>query len=146
MNPKLITSTLSVGGQITAVDVRALADRGVRSILCNRPDGEEPGQPGFAEIAAAAWAAGLETRYLPIAGAPTDAAAAAFGAALEALPGPVLAYCRTGQRSVTAWALSQARVRSVADILAAAGAAGYDLGAAVPRIAEASRVRAAHPA
>jgi sulfide:quinone oxidoreductase len=146
MNVKPVTSTLVVGGQIIAADMQALADRGVRSIICNRPDGEEPGQPAFAEIAAAAWAAGIETRYLPISGPPTDAAAAAFGAALQALPGPVFAYCRTGQRSVTAWALSQARVRSVADILAAAGAAGYDIGAAVPRIAEAGRLRVPHPA
>jgi sulfide:quinone oxidoreductase len=146
MNPKPITSTLSVGGQITAADVKALADRGVRSIICNRPDGEEPGQPGFAEIAAAARAAGIEARHLPISGAPSDDAAAAFGAALAEMPQPAFAYCRSGMRSVAAWALSQARARSVADILAAAGAAGYDIGGIVPRIAEAARVRAAHPA
>jgi sulfide:quinone oxidoreductase len=142
MNPRAITPSLFVGGQITAADVEALARRGIRSILCNRPDGEEPGQPDFAEIAAAARAAGVEVRHLPIIGAPSDEAAAAFGEALERLPAPVLAYCRAGQRSATAWALSQARVRSVADILAATGAAGYDIGAVVPRIAEAGRVPA----
>jgi len=151
MNPKAISSSLCVGGQIAPSDVRDLADRGVRSILCNRPDGEEPGQPDFAGIAAAARAAGLQVRYLPISGAPSDDAAAAFGQAMGELPAPVFAYCRSGMRSVAAWALSQATVRSVADILAAAGAAGYDIGAVVPRIADAGRLPAgravaAHPA
>ena len=46
-------------GQITAADVPALADRGFRSIICNRPDGEGPDQPTFEEIEAAAQDAGL---------------------------------------------------------------------------------------
>jgi sulfide:quinone oxidoreductase len=142
MQPNAISPTLSVGGQITAAEVRELAGLGFRSVLCNRPDGEEPGQPDFAGIAAAARAAGLEVRYQPISGAPSDEAAADFGKAMDALPKPVFAYCRSGMRSATAWALSQATVRSVADILAATGAAGYDIGAVVPRIAEAGRVPA----
>ena len=142
MNIRGLTPTLFVGGQITAADMGTLADRGIRSVLCNRPDGEEPGQPGFAEISGAARAAGIEIRYLPISGPPSDADAADFGAALDVLPAPVFAYCRSGQRSVAAWALSQARLRSVADILAAAGAAGYDIGPVVPRIAQTGRLQA----
>ena len=142
MDIRALTPTLSVGGQITAADVRTLADLGIRSILCNRPNGEEPGQPGFAEIVEAARAAGIETRHLPISGPPSDEDAADFGTALDGLPKPVFAYCRSGQRSVTAWALSQAKRRSVADILAAAGAAGYDIGPAIPRIAATGRLQA----
>lgn len=140
MDPKAITSTLSVDGQITAADVRALADRGFRSIVCNRPDGEGPDQPTFEEIEAAATAAGLQARYIPIvAGTVTDADAAAFGHALDELPKPVLAYCRTGTRSATLWSLSQAKTKSVADILAATKAAGYDMGGVVRRIANGGR-------
>jgi sulfide:quinone oxidoreductase len=142
MEPKAMTSTLSVDGQISAADVRRLAEAGFRSVLCNRPDGEEPGQPGFDEIEAAARQAGLEARYLPISGAPSDEIAADFGQALEQLPAPVFAYCRSGLRSATAWALSQATARSVADLLVATKAAGYDIGAVVPRIAAAGRVPA----
>lgn len=142
MQPKILTPLLSVGGQITAADIGEIAALGFRSVLCNRPDGEEPGQPGFAGIAEAARAAGLEVRYQPISGVPSDEAAADFAGAMDALPKPVFAYCRSGMRSATAWALSQARARSVADILAATGAAGYDIGAVVPRIAEAGRVPA----
>jgi sulfide:quinone oxidoreductase len=140
MDPKAITSTLSVDGQITAADVRDLVDRGFRSIICNRPDGEGPDQPTFDEIRSAARAAGLEARYLPVeAGTVTDEDAAAFGRALDELPRPVLAYCRSGTRSVTLWSLSQADTKSVADILAATKSAGYDMAGVVRRIANAGR-------
>ncbi len=140
MDPKAITSTLSVDGQITAADVRGLADRGFRSIVCNRPDGEGPDQPTFEEIEAAAQAAGLQARYLPIvAGTVTDEDAAAFGRAMDELPKPVLAYCRSGTRSATLWSLSQAKTKSVADILAATKAAGYDMAGVVRRVANGGR-------
>jgi sulfide:quinone oxidoreductase len=64
--------------------------------------------------------AGLEARYLPVtAGKVTDEDAEAFGAALPSLPGPVLAYCRTGTRSATLWSLAEAETPPAADILAA---------------------------
>ena len=73
--------------------------------------------------------------YLPIvSGKVTDDDAAQFGDALAGLPGPVLAYCRTGTRSATLWSLSQSTARSLADILAATKAAGYDMGGVVRRI------------
>ena len=136
MDPKAITSTLSASPQVCVEDVRKLADRGFRSIICNRPDGEGPDQPSFEEIEAAAKAAGLEARYLPIvAGRVSDADAEAFGQAMDELPKPVLAYCRSGMRSATLWSLSQAKTKSVADILAATQSAGYDMGGVVRRIA-----------
>ena len=50
-----------------------------------------------------------------------------FGAALETLEGPVLAYCRTGTRSATLWALGVASKLSVDAILKTTARAGYDL-------------------
>ena len=60
---------------------------------------------------------------------------AAFADAMRDLPGPVLAYCRTGTRSTTLWSLSEAGKQPVADILAAADAAGYDMAGVARRIA-----------
>ncbi len=145
MDPKLITSTLSVTGQISADDVSTIADRGFRSIICNRPDGEAADQPTFEEIEAAARAAGLSTRYIPIvAGRVRDEDAVAFGRAMEELPKPALAFCRTGTRSATLWSLSQAKTRSVADILAATKAAGYDMAGVVRRIVNGGRTPTDH--
>jgi sulfide:quinone oxidoreductase len=136
MDIKDINKRISVSEQITAADVQAIADAGFRAIICNRPDGEGADQPTFEEIDTAAKAAGLQTLYLPIvSGKVEDADAAKFGDALDALPGPVLAYCRTGTRSATLWSLSQAKSMPVSDILAATKSAGYDMGGVVRRIA-----------
>ena len=57
-----------------------------------------------------------------------------FGAAMEQLPGPVLAYCRTGTRSASLWALTKAGRLSADAILRATTAAGYDLAGLRPRL------------
>ena len=136
MDFRKISPDLTVSPQIAAADVAAIKAEGYRSIICNRPDGEGADQPGFEEIEAAARTARLETRYIPIqAGLVRDEDAEEFGAALREMPGPVLAYCRTGTRSATLWSLAQAGVRPIPEILAATKAAGYDMNGVARRIA-----------
>jgi sulfide:quinone oxidoreductase len=136
MDAHALSAGLSVSEQITPGDIKAIKEAGFRAIICNRPDGEGADQPTYREIAEAAKKAGLEAAYLPIvSGKVTDADAAAFDTALTELPGPVLAYCRSGTRSATLWSLGQASQRSVAEILTATKAAGYDMGGVVRRIA-----------
>ena len=95
-----LDDNVSVAGQIAPEDLRALADRGFRSVICNRPDGEEPGQPQWAQVEAAAKEAGLQTRHIPIASMEDlEARKGDFAQALDEMPGPVLAFCRTGTRS-----------------------------------------------
>ncbi|MEA3038735.1 MAG: hypothetical protein QOE79_1248 [Sphingomonadales bacterium] len=117
-----------VAGQIVPADVAALD---VRIVVNNRPDGEEPGQPASADIAAAARAAGLDYRDIPIAGAISAAEVEAMAEALEA--GPALLFCRSGTRSTWLWALARAsRGADSAELVAAAVEAGYDLGPILP--------------
>lgn len=135
MEYKTISETITVSPQIRAADVPAIAAAGYRSILCNRPDGESPDQPGFAEIEAAARTAGLETWFQPvISGKVTDRDSADFRAAIAALPKPVFAYCRTGTRCAILWSLAQAGELSVEEIMRATKSAGYDLAALAPRL------------
>ena len=95
-----LDNDLMVSGQIEAGDIARLADAGIRAIICNRPDGEEPGQPGFAEIAKAAKAAGIEAQCVPVApSGATPGDVQAMRKALNDLPRPLLAYCRSGARS-----------------------------------------------
>lgn len=102
-----LTNELAVTGQITPGDMPGLAAQGICGIICNRPDGEQPGQPAYAEIEKAAAANGIKTAYLPVVmTAISDEDAATFGRLLDELSGPVLAYCRSGMRSSTLWALS----------------------------------------
>ena len=137
MDPKKITDTVSAAPQISADDVTELARQGYRAIICNRPDGEGADQPAFEEIAAAARDAGIEARYLPVqTGKVSDEDAEAFAAALRELPGPVLAYCRSGTRSATLWSLAAAADgRDLPGILSATKAAGYNMAGVARRIA-----------
>lgn len=121
-----LNEQLSVAPQIDVADIATLAARGFRSIINNRPDGETAGQPDNAELEAAAQQAGLGWRHIPVlSGQFTEAQIRSFTEALGELPGPVLAYCRSGTRCCALWAL-QAH-DSVEDVLATAHAAGYDL-------------------
>lgn len=140
MQVNKIDDGLSVAAQVMPEDVPDLAMTGFRAIICNRPDGEGPDQPTHEEVAAAAAAAGLTLRYLPVSsGMVSDADAAAFGAALRELPGPVLAYCRTGTRSATLWALGEAGRRPLPEILKRARAAGYDMNGVARRVLNGGR-------
>jgi sulfide:quinone oxidoreductase len=109
METKFLTPVLSVSAQISVADLADLAQAGFKSIICNRPDGESADQTGFNEIAKAAEALGLQARYLPAeTGKVTNEQGAAFGKLMDELPKPVLAYCRSGTRSTTLWALANA--------------------------------------
>ena len=135
---KRLTDRLSVTPQPGLADVKALAEAGFRSIIGNRPDGEEPGQPNWSAIERAAHEAGMEARHIPVVpGAIGDEDAAAFAAALDELPGPVIAFCRTGTRSATLWALSNAGRRSADELIRTAAAAGYDLSSLGERLSKA---------
>ncbi|WOI57953.1 TIGR01244 family sulfur transferase [Palleronia sp. LCG004] len=141
MDVKKLDHRISVGPQIAATDLDDLKARGFRSIIVNRPDGEDDDQPAFAEIEVAAREQGLEARHIPVeTGKISDAEVAAFAKALEELPGPIFAHCRSGTRSATLWALSQAGHRPMADILARGKAAGFDLNPVARRIANGGRV------
>lgn len=137
MRFKPVTTTLSVCEQIAVSDISEIVSAGFKSVICNRPDGEGADQPTFAEIDAAARAAGIVVAHQPIvSGKVSDEDAAKFGELTDRLPKPILAYCRTGTRSATIWSLSEgARGRPISDILAATKMAGYDMSGVVRRIA-----------
>jgi uncharacterized protein (TIGR01244 family) len=120
-----LDSTTFVSGQIAPEEIAAL---GVTTIINNRPDGEEPGQPDSATIEAAARAAGVDYRHIPVAGGISQPQVAQMVDALAQAEGPVLAFCRSGTRSTYLWALARARLGDDAEELSAkAAAAGYDL-------------------
>ena len=130
-----LTDHLSVSPQITPEDVAELKAAGFKAIISNRPDGEDFDQPAFDAIAEAAKAAGLEIVSQPVvSSAITDADGDAFGAHVDALSGPVLAYCRSGTRCTVLWALSEADKRPLDDILQTAADAGYDMRTLAPRL------------
>lgn len=143
MNIKKISPHFLVTGQISVSDISAIAASGIKTIICNRPDNESEGQPAVSDIAAAAEAQGMTFLNVPVSSKIiTDANVDDFGSANDDATGPVLAYCRTGMRSTILWALSQAKLTNIDDILSATAEAGYDLSKLRPRLIEQSAAAA----
>jgi sulfide:quinone oxidoreductase len=133
---KTLAGGISVAGQIQPEDMKALATT-FRTIINNRPDGEEAGQPSSAEIEAEARRVGLQYAFIPIdPGQLTEQAIIGFTEVLADAPPPILAFCRTGTRSTSLWALSQAGRRHPEEVLKIAADAGYDLSALKSRLEE----------
>lgn len=122
-----VTDVFAVTAQLEPADLPELKAAGFRHIISNRPDSEAPEGAKAADIRKAAEAAGLGFVHAPFVGSPTPEA---IDAATKAA-GPAVAYCRSGTRSVTAWAMSQAKqgAMNADEIIAAAARAGYNLSA-----------------
>jgi uncharacterized protein (TIGR01244 family) len=108
MDIKNIADGFSVTGQITADQIKDITAQGYKSLVCNRPDGEELNQPSAEGIEMAARAAGLEYRFIPVvSGQLTRQNVDDMAAALDDLPRPVLAYCRSGARCANLFQLTR---------------------------------------
>ncbi|MEQ9634971.1 MAG: TIGR01244 family sulfur transferase [Devosia marina] len=128
MELKRINDHVSVSGQIQPEDVKTLKDLGFTAIVNNRPDGEAPDQPAGAEIEAAAKTAGLAYHAIPLGRDGVNPEMVAnTKAVLEGSDGKVFCFCRSGTRSTTLWALSQAGEAPAEKIIAQAAEAGYDM-------------------
>jgi uncharacterized protein (TIGR01244 family) len=135
MDIRRINDQISVAPQLQPSELDAVAAAGYRTLICNRPDGEELNQPGYAEMAAAAEQAGLEFHYIPaISGQFTLDGISAFGKVLRESSAPVLAYCRSGTRSCMLWALANPDGATVEELLSSGADAGYDLRALAPNL------------
>jgi sulfide:quinone oxidoreductase len=132
-----LTDALTISDQITPDDVATLAAQGVKTILCNRPDHEEPGQPENVALKAAASAAGIAFIEQPVSFSTIRASdGATFGAYLAKTDGKVHAFCRTGRRCVALWALANAKAMGTHGVLTAAMQAGEDLRGLAPLLSE----------
>lgn len=130
-----LTAQVSVAPQIRPEELDAIAAAGFRSVINNRPDHEADDQPDGGALAEAAARHGLSYRHLPVVPGQYDQPAIdAMAQALEEMPPPVLAFCRTGTRSTSLWALQAARHADVDELLRIAGEAGYDLAGLAPRL------------
>ena len=127
-----VTAAFATAPQLSLEDMGEAAAQGFRLVINNRPDGEAPGQPSSAQMEAAARAAGLDYRHIPVVGGPSPTQVEAVREAVAGAEGPVLAFCRSGTRSIVAWARGEAQAGREPDELIAAGRnAGYDLSGAI---------------
>jgi uncharacterized protein (TIGR01244 family) len=128
MDLKQITDGYSVTPQLDPADMARLAAEGVTTVICNRPDAENPPHLQAAAMQAAAEAAGLAFVFNPVTGgALTEDNVDEQADAIAGSEGPVVAYCASGNRSTIVWALGVAGEVPVAEILNRAAKNGYDL-------------------
>lgn len=146
MNLKQINSEYYVSEQILTDQVKAIHDAGIKTIICNRPDGEAADQTTHEEIKLEAEKYGIHFYYVPITkGMIQDEQVEEFQQAYQQSPRPVLAYCRSGMRSSSLWALANADTLELSDILQKTTAAGYDLGPLSKRILNGGKVPTDNP-
>ncbi|HSV04079.1 MAG TPA: TIGR01244 family sulfur transferase [Phenylobacterium sp.] len=128
-----VTDQISVSPQIAPDDVARAAAQGFRTIINNRPDGEAPDQPSGHQIEQAAREAGLAYFHIPVRGGPTPEQVETTERVVSEADKPVLAFCRSGNRSILTWALAEthAGARDRQELIALGRQAGYDLSAAL---------------
>lgn len=125
-----ITPEFAVAGQLSEDDYARAAEAGFVRVINNRPNGEEATQPNAEAAAATATAAGLAYAHVPTTKHDifTDEVISGMADALASAEGPVLAHCKSGQRSAIVWAAAAARTAPVDDVLKSLADAGFDFG------------------
>jgi uncharacterized protein (TIGR01244 family) len=131
---RIVTPAFAVAPQLAPEEVAQAAALGFKLLINNRPDGEVPDQPSSDEMAAAARAAGLQYCYVPVVGGPTGAQVEAVAELVAEAEGPVLAFCRSGTRSIVTWSRGQQShgLKSREALIELGSAAGYDLSQVLP--------------
>ncbi|MDX1755004.1 MAG: TIGR01244 family sulfur transferase [Marinobacter sp.] len=135
MDIRKIDETIAVAPQIQPEDVREIAALGYRTLIANRPDQEEFGQPLMSDIETAAREHGVQWIYQPVeSGNILDADVAQFHQAVQSAEKPILAFCRSGTRCCVLWAISNAKDTPADALIIKARHAGYDLSGLKPRL------------
>ncbi len=128
MNKIQIQENFSVSDQLTLDEIKSLADDGVKVLICNRPDGEEPNQLTCAAVKEVAEENGINFVNIPVSGRiiPLEALEE-FVKVIDGCKEKIHAYCRTGTRSSIFWGLCYARNHSTNEVLAKAESRGFNL-------------------
>ncbi len=128
MDIRPLTDAYAVSPQIAPEDFPAIAEAGYKTVICNRPDGENPPPLQIARMQAAAEAAGLTLWLNPFPSPMLDMPhVEEQRRAIETAERPILAYCASGTRSTMVWALAIAGEMTPDEIIAAAARAGYQV-------------------
>lgn len=133
MDIRRLTPDFAVSPQIGPEHAAEIARAGFKTVICNRPDSENPPELHASRVGPAIAAEGLTFLELPFASRALDAdIVVRLREMIEGAEGPVLAYCRSGTRCTNAWALTQAGSMPPDRIIAAASAAGYNVAGLAP--------------
>lgn len=128
MDIRALTPAYAVSPQVAPEDFAAIKAAGYVTVINNRPDAEIPAHLHTDPMRVAAEAAGLTYVVNPvIGGAITEGNVVAQRDAIETSPGPVFAYCASGNRSSVVWALAHAGKLPADDLIGIPARFGYSL-------------------
>ncbi|WP_420860667.1 TIGR01244 family sulfur transferase [Algirhabdus cladophorae] len=137
-----ITPDYAVSPQVAPTDFAQIAQAGFKTVICNRPDGENPADLHICEMKAAAKAQGLVFLENPFPSpAMTMDHVTAQADLLDNAQTPVFAYCASGTRCSVVWSMVMAGKMSTDEILQAVRGAGYMLDGLRPQIDALARTR-----
>jgi uncharacterized protein (TIGR01244 family) len=103
-----ISEKLSVSPQPGIEDILSLRDKGFKTLINNRPDNEDPAQPGTQAESLEAKHCDLSYAFIPVtAGTITEADVRAFQRAVDESDGPVFAHCQSGTRSLNLYLIGE---------------------------------------
>ena len=135
MQINTLSDDYSVSPQIEVCDVPSIMQAGFKSVICNRPDQENPEPRQIEAIKAAVEATRMEFAenvFDPSSFGPDKIERQAE--LLAQLPSPVFAYCASGNRCSIVWAFAQAGRIATDTILDATTQAGYQLAHLRPQL------------
>ena len=102
-----LSDSYSVATQVDPADVELFAREGFAAIVCNRPDGEDPGQPTSDSIREACERHGIDFHMIPVQGSMVSPdTVQQFLDVMKNAGGPVLGYCRSATRSAILWQIA----------------------------------------
>jgi sulfide:quinone oxidoreductase len=128
MKLQQLNEHIYIADQINTTDINTLKDLGIKSIINNRPDNEDENQQLSKDLSTHAKKAEIKYYYLPtVPGDYTSELIGKFSELLNTAKNPLVAFCRTGNRSINLWALSQAPMHSKEYLSAEAKKIGFNI-------------------
>lgn len=124
---KELPGDVFVTGQLLPLQIEALVEQGVMTIINNRPDMEAPLQPTSEDLEQAAQRLGVDYAHIPMAGGISEGMITASRTAYENLPRPIVAFCAGGMRSAALWACAHVNKHGVDGVLESVSGAGFNL-------------------
>jgi sulfide:quinone oxidoreductase len=102
-----LSDRYSVAPQIQPTDIEFFAEQGFTVVICNRPDGEDQGQPTADSVRAACEERGIAFHMIPMSGRwVSEDTVDRYLEVMQQADGPVLGYCRSGTRSAILWQMA----------------------------------------
>lgn len=124
---KSLPGDVFVTGQISPEQIEQFSERGIQSLINNRPEGEALMQPEEKTLENKSKLLNLNYKFIPMAQGLTPEIIAQSREAYQNLPRPIVTWCASGMRSAVLWGFAHVDVLGVDGVMTALAEAGFSL-------------------